>query len=81
SPFAPDKEHLHHRMLEIGHTHRRAVLLLYFWSALLAGGGVAFALTRRPWTVVAAVVALAVLGVIASIVPRLGRVRRAAARG
>ena len=25
SPFAPDKKHLHHRLLEIGHSHRRAV--------------------------------------------------------
>jgi len=48
SPFAPDKEHLHHRLLEIGHTHRRAVLLLYFWSALLAFGGVALSLMRGP---------------------------------
>ena len=36
----PDKQHLHHRLLELGHTHRRAVLLLYFWSALVAFGGV-----------------------------------------
>ncbi|HVV22061.1 MAG TPA: MraY family glycosyltransferase, partial [Pseudonocardiaceae bacterium] len=26
SPAAPDKMHLHHRMLDIGHSHRRAVL-------------------------------------------------------
>ncbi len=26
SPFAPDKQHLHHRLLEIGHSHRRAVV-------------------------------------------------------
>ena len=33
--FAPDKQHLHHRLLEIGHSHRRAVLMiLYLWSAL-----------------------------------------------
>ena len=25
SPFAPDKHHLHHRLLEYGHSHRRAV--------------------------------------------------------
>ncbi|HWC32801.1 MAG TPA: MraY family glycosyltransferase, partial [Actinomycetota bacterium] len=27
--FRPDKEHIHHRLLEIGHTHRQAVLLMY----------------------------------------------------
>jgi UDP-GlcNAc:undecaprenyl-phosphate GlcNAc-1-phosphate transferase len=36
SPFAPDKMHLHHRLLEIGHSHTRAVLIMYFWTALLA---------------------------------------------
>jgi UDP-GlcNAc:undecaprenyl-phosphate GlcNAc-1-phosphate transferase len=34
SPFAPDKQHLHHRMLEIGHSHRRAVLIMWGWAAL-----------------------------------------------
>ncbi|HEY8821712.1 MAG TPA: MraY family glycosyltransferase, partial [Dermatophilaceae bacterium] len=32
-PWHPDAEHLHHRMLQIGHTHVRAVLLLYLWAA------------------------------------------------
>jgi UDP-GlcNAc:undecaprenyl-phosphate GlcNAc-1-phosphate transferase len=36
SPFAPDKQHLHHRLLEMGHSQRRAVLLMYGWTALLA---------------------------------------------
>jgi UDP-GlcNAc:undecaprenyl-phosphate GlcNAc-1-phosphate transferase len=44
SPFHPDKMHLHHRMLEIGHSHRRAVLLIYLWAAVLAFGAVALAL-------------------------------------
>src|SRR6185312_1501939 len=46
SPFAPDKRHLHHRLLELGHSHRRAVLLLYFWSALLAFGGATVSIFR-----------------------------------
>ncbi|SOD73306.1 UDP-GlcNAc:undecaprenyl-phosphate GlcNAc-1-phosphate transferase [Jatrophihabitans sp. GAS493] len=71
SPFAADKEHLHHRMLEIGHTHRRAVLLLYFWSALLSFGAVAFSITRSAWAVVSVVAVLAFLGVLLSAVPRL----------
>ena len=29
SPFSPDKMHLHHRLLEIGHSHRNAVLGMY----------------------------------------------------
>src|SRR5439155_21623836 len=39
--FAPDKEHIHHQLQEIGHTHRRTVLIMYFWSVLLAGSGLA----------------------------------------
>ena len=31
-----DKNHLHHQLLEIGHSHRKAVLVLWTWSALLA---------------------------------------------
>jgi UDP-GlcNAc:undecaprenyl-phosphate GlcNAc-1-phosphate transferase len=41
SPFTPDKQHLHHRLLERGHSHARAVLVMYLWSAVLAFGGVA----------------------------------------
>ena len=40
SPFAPDKQHLHHRLLEIGHSHRRAVLIMWLWAGLIAFGGV-----------------------------------------
>jgi UDP-GlcNAc:undecaprenyl-phosphate GlcNAc-1-phosphate transferase len=71
SPFAPDKQHLHHRMLEIGHTHRRAVLLLYFWSALLAGGGVTLSVTRRTTDVFFVLGGLCVLGLVASLIPRM----------
>jgi UDP-GlcNAc:undecaprenyl-phosphate/decaprenyl-phosphate GlcNAc-1-phosphate transferase len=43
SPFTPDKQHLHHRLLERGHSHARAVLVMYLWSAVLAFAGVAVA--------------------------------------
>jgi UDP-GlcNAc:undecaprenyl-phosphate GlcNAc-1-phosphate transferase len=41
-PWQPDKQHLHHRMLQIGHGHRRAVLLLWLWAAVAAVGSVSF---------------------------------------
>ncbi len=50
SPFAPDKQHLHHRLLEIGHSHRRAVLLMWLWAALIAFGTV-FASLFAGWLV------------------------------
>jgi UDP-GlcNAc:undecaprenyl-phosphate GlcNAc-1-phosphate transferase len=39
-PFSADKQHLHHRMLAIGHTHRQAVLIFYYWAFVLAAGAV-----------------------------------------
>ncbi len=32
-----DKEHLHHRLLKLGHTSRRTVVILWLWTALLSG--------------------------------------------
>jgi len=71
SPFAPDKRHLHHRLLELGHSHRRAVLLLYFWAALLAFGGVGFAVFRGPWVLLSMLCAGVLLALFVSMVPRL----------
>ena len=31
-----DKEHLHHRLMEMGHGHRRAVVILWAWTAVLS---------------------------------------------
>jgi UDP-GlcNAc:undecaprenyl-phosphate GlcNAc-1-phosphate transferase len=42
-PWHPDSLHLHHRMLQIGHSHVGAVLLLYLWAALVALGAMSFA--------------------------------------
>jgi len=38
SAFSPDKMHLHHRLLQIGHSHRRVVLLIYLWVGIVAFG-------------------------------------------
>ncbi|WKD59454.1 MraY family glycosyltransferase [Corynebacterium caspium] len=42
SPFAADRMHLHHRLLRMGHTHRRTVLVLYLWVSVVALGAVSF---------------------------------------
>ncbi|MGA7149563.1 MAG: MraY family glycosyltransferase [Microbacterium sp.] len=36
SPFSPDRKHLHHRMLDMGHTDRDAVVIFYAWTALVS---------------------------------------------
>lgn len=38
SPMHPDRMHLHHRMLRIGHTVQGAVLILWAWAALISFG-------------------------------------------
>lgn len=42
SIFHADKEHLHHRLMDLGHGHRQAVIVMYVWSALAAGAALAF---------------------------------------
>jgi UDP-GlcNAc:undecaprenyl-phosphate/decaprenyl-phosphate GlcNAc-1-phosphate transferase len=71
SPFAPDKMHLHHRLLEIGHSQRRAVLLIYLWAGVLAFGAVALALIDDPFIVLWAVGIGLVVAILASAIPRV----------
>jgi UDP-GlcNAc:undecaprenyl-phosphate GlcNAc-1-phosphate transferase len=73
SPFAPDKQHLHHRLLEIGHSHRRAVLIMWLWAGLIAFGGVFAALyaTRLTWVLLTLWVVVTVA--LTFLVPRVQR--------
>jgi UDP-GlcNAc:undecaprenyl-phosphate/decaprenyl-phosphate GlcNAc-1-phosphate transferase len=50
SIFSPDKGHIHHRLLEMGFTHRRAVLTLYGVSIFFTVAAVGVSLGRS-WTV------------------------------
>ncbi|MDH2429966.1 MraY family glycosyltransferase [Sphaerisporangium sp. TRM90804] len=66
SPFAPDRGHLHHRLLQIGHSSRRTVLFMYAWTFLFAStvvvmsvGGVP--LVFFPLTVLLALVVLVMM--------------------
>jgi UDP-GlcNAc:undecaprenyl-phosphate GlcNAc-1-phosphate transferase len=36
SPFSPDRQHIHHRLLDLGLSHRQTVLLIYGLCAALA---------------------------------------------
>jgi UDP-GlcNAc:undecaprenyl-phosphate GlcNAc-1-phosphate transferase len=36
SPFAPDKEHLHHKLMSLGNSQERTTVILYFLTAMLA---------------------------------------------
>ncbi|EAR25083.1 undecaprenyl-phosphate alpha-N-acetylglucosaminyltransferase [marine actinobacterium PHSC20C1] len=47
SPFTADRKHLHHRLLDMGHSHLHAVLILYSWTFVASVGVMAF--TFVPW--------------------------------
>jgi UDP-GlcNAc:undecaprenyl-phosphate GlcNAc-1-phosphate transferase len=72
SPFSPDKMHLHHRLLEIGHSHRRVVLLIYLWVGIAAIGAAStiFFDPRRTAIVMAGAVVIAVVVTLIPLVRR-----------
>ncbi|MFC8191809.1 glycosyltransferase family 4 protein [Cellulomonas sp. NPDC057328] len=70
SPFHPDRLHLHHRLLALGHSHRRAVAIMYVWTAVLAFGVAALAV----WSTTTVVVATGV-GVVVATLLTLGPLR------
>lgn len=68
SPFSPDKKHLHHRLLRIGHSQKRVVLVLYTWVGVVAFGAVG--LTVLPLSVMAISFSLLVIvAMTATVVP------------
>lgn len=65
-----DKRHLHHRLLEIGHGHRQAVLIMYSWTAVIAGAGLALSFAPNPiFTLPFVVAAVAIL--LYTVLPRI----------
>jgi UDP-GlcNAc:undecaprenyl-phosphate/decaprenyl-phosphate GlcNAc-1-phosphate transferase len=80
SPFAPDRKHLHHRMLDIGHSHRTSVLIMYLWAALFAGSVVWLSIAQTPLFVLVIVTVGAMLALLFVSMPRLRPWARAAAQ-
>jgi UDP-GlcNAc:undecaprenyl-phosphate GlcNAc-1-phosphate transferase len=60
SPFEADRKHLHHRLLDMGHTHMQAVLILYAWTAVMAIGTLMFLFVQ--WYVALAIILLGLIG-------------------
>lgn len=70
--YTPDKMHLHHRLLELGHSQRRVALIIYLWVGVLAFS--AAASTLFPLSVVApAFGAGLVVAMLVTMAPRLHR--------
>ncbi|MFI6501059.1 glycosyltransferase family 4 protein [Nonomuraea typhae] len=83
SPFAPDRGHLHHRLLDIGHSQRLTVLIMYAWTVLFAFGLVTMSVFGVPVLLFPIVILLALGVLVMMALPRL-RSRggaHAAARG
>ena len=70
-----DKEHIHHRLLDIGHSHRQAVLLMYLWSLLISGSALAIGLIDGRFAAGLVLVGAIVLFLITAL-PRLTERRR-----
>ncbi|MGA9375079.1 MAG: glycosyltransferase family 4 protein [Mycobacterium sp.] len=70
SPFSPDKMHLHHRLLQIGHSHRRVVLLIYLWVGIVALGAAGTIFFDPRYTGAVMLAALLVAGVV-TLIPLL----------
>jgi UDP-GlcNAc:undecaprenyl-phosphate/decaprenyl-phosphate GlcNAc-1-phosphate transferase len=70
-----DKEHIFHRLMDIGHGHRQTVLLMYLWSALVCGSALAIE-TIDGRLVVGAIVGCALVLFLITALPRLLEHRR-----
>ena len=64
SPMHPDRMHLHHRMLRIGHSVRGAVAILWSWAALIAFGSLMILFFRPLHVFLGMAAAALVLGVV-----------------
>jgi len=67
---APDKEHIHHRLMDFGHSHRRAVLLMYLWSVLISGTALAVALLNGR-VITGGIALVSILIILATALPRV----------
>ena len=61
SPFAPDKQHLHHRLLDLGHGQQRAVVIMATFTAVIAFGAVSTAFIPMWITLILVAVGLVTL--------------------
>ncbi|PIE21252.1 MAG: undecaprenyl-phosphate alpha-N-acetylglucosaminyl 1-phosphate transferase [Arachnia propionica] len=68
--FVADKQHLHHRLLQRGHSHRGAVLLMYAWAAVFSVGLIVLVFLDR---ILAAFLVLAALIALVLVTFRPGR--------
>lgn len=76
SPFSPDRLHLHHRMLDMGHTDRGAVLIFYAWTAVISLAVLLMFILEPYWLGVAFGVVGIAACLVVTLLPRRRRARR-----
>ncbi len=64
SPFSADRKHLHHRLLDMGHSHLHAVLVFYSWTAVVAIGVLSFLFVPWGWSLAFIAVGLAITTIV-----------------
>jgi UDP-GlcNAc:undecaprenyl-phosphate/decaprenyl-phosphate GlcNAc-1-phosphate transferase len=80
SPFAADRQHLHHRLQNMGHSHRQTVLLMYLWAALFSGTVVGLSVIRVALIWLALATVGAVIALVLATMPKLRPWRSAGRR-
>src|SRR5690625_7246291 len=81
SPFSADRMHWHHRLLELGHSHRWAVVIMYLWTAVWAFGAALLVLMPPSqafwiWVLAFILALLLTLGPLRSLLRRRSEERR-----
>ena len=80
SPFAADREHLHHQLQDLGHGHRGTVLVFYHWTLMISATLLAFFFLPTNTVMVVFSIWLA-LALLHTTWPILYRNRKARSRG
>jgi UDP-GlcNAc:undecaprenyl-phosphate GlcNAc-1-phosphate transferase len=61
SPFQADRQHVHHRMMMLGHSQRGTVILLYLWTLVIGFGSILMILFDPLWVMLGGALALITL--------------------
>ncbi len=72
----PDKNHIHHRLMRLGHGHRRTVVILWAWTALLCGFVLVPLFDNRANVFIPLGVAVLAIALVTWFSPLLGWLRR-----
>ncbi|MBB4072134.1 MraY family glycosyltransferase [Canibacter oris] len=69
SPFSPDRKHLHHRLLDYGHSVVQVVFIYYFWTAIAATSCLLVFLLQSYWIPLMVFVSGAFICLLVTLVP------------